>query len=75
MAPAPAGLSHAPPAIAQQVNAAIAGDFASATRAVFIGMAIALGICFVAALGYPRGAADGDGRTAGSEEASARASL
>ena len=71
-----AGLSHAPPAIAQQVNAAIAGDFASATRAVFIGMAIALGICFVAALGYPRGAAPGEARrTAGSEGASARASL
>ncbi len=49
-----AGLGHAPAAIAQQVNEAIAGDFASATRAVLIGMAVALGICFVAALGYPR---------------------
>jgi EmrB/QacA subfamily drug resistance transporter len=47
-------LSQAPAAVAQQVSHAIPTDFAMATRAVLIGMAVALGVCFVAALGYPR---------------------
>ena len=48
------GLSHAPPGVAHQIQASIGGDFATATRAVLIGMAIALGAAFIAATRCPR---------------------
>jgi predicted MFS family arabinose efflux permease len=48
------GPADAPAAIAQQLHAAVANDFASATQGVLYGMAIALGLCFLAALRYPR---------------------
>jgi EmrB/QacA subfamily drug resistance transporter len=44
----------APPAIAEQLHDVVARDFATATQAVLYGMAIALGLAFLAALRYPR---------------------
>ena len=44
----------APPAIADQLHAVVAHDFATATQAVLYGMAIALALAFLAALRYPR---------------------
>jgi EmrB/QacA subfamily drug resistance transporter len=46
--------SSAPPALAAALHTAIARDFATATAAVLYGMAIALGVCFLIALRYPR---------------------
>jgi EmrB/QacA subfamily drug resistance transporter len=43
-----------PPAIAEHLHAAVASDFATATQGVLYGMAVALVLCFVAALQYPR---------------------
>lgn len=43
-----------PPAIADHLHAAVAHDFATATQAVLYGMAIALALCFVGAVNYPR---------------------
>ncbi|WP_395695663.1 MFS transporter [Nocardioides sp.] len=42
------------PTLAEHLHAAVARDFATASQAVFYGMAIALAVCFVAALSYPR---------------------
>ncbi len=47
----------APKAIEGQIHAAVAHDFATATQAVLYGMAIALGLAFVASLAHPRGLA------------------
>ncbi len=43
-----------PPAIAEQLHTAVAHDFATATQGVLYGMAIALALCLVAAVNYPR---------------------
>ena len=53
-APSADSTSHVPGAIADQLHAVIARDYATATQGVFYGMAIALGVCFLAALAYPR---------------------
>ncbi len=49
---APAGV---PAALVKQIEAAFPGDYAMATRAVLIGMAIVLAICLVASLFHPGG--------------------
>jgi hypothetical protein len=43
-----------PPGIRDHVQDAVANDFASATQGVLYGMAIALGLCFLVAVRYPR---------------------
>ncbi|GJF06010.1 MFS transporter [Pseudonocardia sp. D17] len=48
-------LAGVPAALRQQIEAAVAADFAVATRAVLIGMAIALAVSLVAALLHPGG--------------------
>ncbi len=52
---APSGTNGAPAAIMAKIQQAIPNDFAIATRAVLIGMAITLGICLVASLFHPGG--------------------
>ena len=52
---APPSSGGMPAAMAQQIGAAIPQDFAVATRAVLIGMAIALVVCLVASLAHPGG--------------------
>jgi EmrB/QacA subfamily drug resistance transporter len=52
-----ADLRRAPAAIRDQVGHALANDFATATQGVLIGMAIALGLTFLAALRHPGGQA------------------
>lgn len=53
-------LAGLPEQVRQQVQAAVAGDFAVATRAVLIGMAIALAVSFVVALMHPGGRVTAD---------------
>jgi EmrB/QacA subfamily drug resistance transporter len=48
------GLSGAPQALRAPIHAAVARDFAIGTSWVFYGMAIALAVSFLAALGHPR---------------------
>jgi EmrB/QacA subfamily drug resistance transporter len=48
------GATQVPPAIAEHLHALVANDFATATQGVLYGMAIALGLAFLAALRYPR---------------------
>jgi len=50
-----ADLAGVPAAVAQQIGDAVANDFAVATQAVLIGMAIVLGISFLVALAHPGG--------------------
>jgi hypothetical protein len=50
-----ADLAGVPPAVAEQIGAAVATDFAVATQAVLIGMAVVLGISFLVALAHPGG--------------------
>jgi EmrB/QacA subfamily drug resistance transporter len=54
------GGTGGPPGLRDQVQAAVANDFASAMHGVLIGMAIALGLCFLVALRYPRVRQDAD---------------
>ncbi|HEX3593377.1 MAG TPA: MFS transporter [Pseudonocardiaceae bacterium] len=53
----PAGANAVPPALRDQISAAVSADYAVATRAVLIGMAVALAITFFVALAHPRGLA------------------
>ena len=46
--------TNVPAALRAPLHAAIGHDFATATQGVFVGMAIALGICLLVALRYPR---------------------
>ena len=50
-----ASMAGVPAAMTERINAAVAADFAVATRAVLIGMAIALGISLLIALLHPGG--------------------
>ena len=50
-----ADLAGLPAAAAQQIQAAVASDFAVATQAVLIGMAIVLAVSFLIALAHPGG--------------------
>ena len=45
--------SSAPPSLRAQIDTALRNDFAHATQAVLIGMAVALGISFLVALAHP----------------------
>jgi EmrB/QacA subfamily drug resistance transporter len=47
------GPGSAPAAVRDQVQTALRADFAYATRAVLIGMAVALGVSFLVALAHP----------------------
>ncbi len=49
------GMPGLPAAMAEQISAAVAQDFAVATRAVFIGMAIVLVVCLIASVFHPGG--------------------
>jgi hypothetical protein len=60
----------APAQLREQVNAAVAHDFAVATQAVLYGMAVALAIAFVAARFHPGSAASS--QSAANESASPR---
>ena len=53
----PQGAGSAPAALRGQISAAVSADYALATRAVLIGMAVALGITFLVALAHPGGLA------------------
>jgi MFS family permease len=57
--PGESGLGSAPTALRERIMAAVAHDYALATRAVLYGMAIALGITFVTARLHPGGRFDG----------------